>query len=104
MIDFHSKVVKGSKGEKMRKYDRKHLLASIALEESGTSEKPNYCLYCAATHLAEIPELCVNALEFERLASYPLDTKFDTEVYVYLRDKLKELDDLRNTLLFTVEV
>lgn len=103
MINFHDHLVKDTKSEKIRTYERKHLLASIALDESGTSPKPNYCLYCAATHLAQVPELEVNALEFERLASYPLDVKFDTEAFVFLRDKCKELKTLTQTLLFNVE-
>ena len=94
----------GTNAERIRNYRRKHLLADIALKEScEDKDKPNYCLYVCATHLSQVPELNVNVHEFERLSQYPLDSKFDTEVYVQLRSKLSELKNLISTLTFDTE-
>ena len=104
MIDFKTRLKENSKDERIRTYRRKLLLANNCLEAISDSDTPNNCLYLCATHLSQVPELEVNEAEFSSLANYPLNQKFDTEVYVVLRDRCKDLDNLIKTLIFNTEV
>lgn len=98
-MNFRRLLEKDTPWYKCKTYKLKHNLASIALKESGTSEKPNECLFICLSHLAEVPELQVNINMYDNFQLYPKCFEFDKETFLLCREKVKELDELISKII-----
>ena len=94
MFSFKKLLEENSHSSKIRKLKIKHTLATVALNSSINSSEPNRELHSCLSHLAEVSELNIDISMFEYLCLYPNSTKFDSDICVYCKTKLHELEVL----------